>query len=351
MDIFNHPIVLLWGLFGLIAAVLAYLASEARRAKLMAALGDIGTLSRLFPAMAAQRRRLKAWLLFAALALIFIALAGPQWGLETDNGDNSASAGHLVIALDTSLSMNARDIQPSRIESAKLMLKLLIEQLGGYRMGIVAFAGKAYVECPLTTDADALKYFLSSVSVDMLPERGTSLESAVTTSAGMLSRYPGHKAVVLLTDGEDHEGKLKEAEKSAADAGVAIIAVGIGKPEGELIPVGDSGTDYKKDKEGHPVVSKLGEKTLVEMAAATGGAYIRYSDAETASSQIATQLKKLEKLRWQSKSRAHYRNHYRIPLILALLALVLELLIPEGELSFSEICRIGDFKKSAGSKS
>ncbi len=342
MDIFNQPLVLLWGLLGLLAAAAAYFFSEARRNSLLAALGNIQTLSRLFPPLAASRRKTKAWLLFAALALVFIALAGPQWGLETNSADADTGAGHLVIAVDTSLSMQARDIKPSRIESAKLMLKLLIEQLGGYRIGLVAFAGQAYVECPLTTDEDALKYFLSSVDVNMLPEQGTSLSSAVETATGMLSRYPGHKALVLLTDGEDHEGKLKEAVKAAADSGVSIIAVGIGKPEGELIPMEEPGAtaEYKKDKDGHPVVSKLGEKTLVDMASATSGAYIRYSDAETAASQISSQLKKLEKLRWQNKNHAHYRNHYRIPLMLALLLLLLELLIPEGNLSLRDVCRL-----------
>ncbi|MDD2772826.1 MAG: VWA domain-containing protein [Elusimicrobiales bacterium] len=346
MELFSHPLTVAWGLLGVAAAVAAHLFSRARRAALLAALGRTQTLARLIPGEAAARRALKAWLFISALAAAFIALAGPQWGVEFSQ--SAAGAGQLVVAVDTSWSMLARDVKPSRMENAKLMLKLLIDQTGGYRMGIIAFSGQAYVQCPLTTDPDALKYFLSSVRAGMLPQPGTSLASAVSLADSMLGRYPGKKALILLTDGEDLSGGLKDSVKKAAEAGVAIIAVGIGKPEGEPIPAdgGAGAAEYRKDREGRTVVSRLGEKTLLDMAAATGGAYIRYNNPDSVAGEISSQLKKLEKSKWQGKSRVRYKNRYQLPLALALLLLLLELLVPEtGEMSLRKIAGFEGFAR------
>jgi len=334
VTLFARPLMLLWGAICAGALIAAYYLCEARRRGLMSALGEPAALARLFPESAAARRALKSWLFIAAAALIFLALAGPQWGTETAQSD-TGGAGQVVIAVDTSLSMLARDIKPSRMENAKLMLKLFIEQFSGYRMGLVAFSGQAYVQCPLTTDADALKYFLASVHPGMLPEPGTTLAGAVDMGTYMLARYPGRKALVLLTDGEDHAGSLNAAVKRAADSGVTILAVGIGSPEGDIIPA--QGQDFMKDRSGRTVVSKLGEKALIDMAAATGGAYIRYTSPETAANAIASQLRKLEKSRWQGKDATRYKNRYQWPLALALLLLLIESVVPEGTLSLRRI--------------
>jgi Ca-activated chloride channel family protein len=339
--------VLIWGLLGIAAAVGAYLFSETRRAALLSALGSASTLARLIPPGAASRRALKAWLFISALSLAFIALSGPQWGVELSESE-AAGAGQLVVAVDTSFSMLARDVKPDRMENARQMLKLRVDQSGGYRMGLIAFSGQAYIQCPMTTDADALKYFLSGVRAGMLPQPGTSLSAAVTLADSMLGKYPGRKALVLLTDGEDLSGGLKEAVKQAAESGVIIIAVGIGKPEGEPVPAGDAPgqTQYRKDREGRTVVSRLGEKTLLDMAAATSGAYIRYNNPDAVAGEISSQLKKLEKSKWQGKNRARYKNRYQLPLILAVLLLLLELLVPETDVPLRAITGFGRAKPS-----
>ncbi len=270
---------------------------------------------------------------FLAEFFLFAALAGPQWGTEIIEAQGAFA--QTVIAVDVSASMRARDLRPDRLENAKNMLRMLVSNLKEERIGIIAFTSQAYVQCPITTDEDALQYFISALQPDMLPVNGTSLAAPVSLAARMLAKYPGQKALILLTDGEDHSPKdLETAKQTAAKYGVRIIAIGLGTKEGTLIPAKTDAagniTEYKKDKQGNTVVSKLDEKTLAELAQASGGVYISYTSPAQVAARVEESLRGLDKTLSSAVKHAAYKNRYQIPLTLAMLCLTAYLLWPRG---------------------
>ena len=274
---------------------------------------------------------LKTALFLGAVCFAFAALARPQWGLEIVKAEGEFA--QTVIAVDVSASMRARDVHPDRLDSAKNMLRMLITHLHNERIGLIAFTSQAYIQCPITTDEDALKYFISSLQPDMLPVAGTSLAAPVKLAAHMLSKYPGKKALIILTDGEDHEPKeLKEAQDIAQKEGIRIIAIGIGTAQGELIPqrtdVSGRVLEYKKDREGKTVVSKLDQQSLASLAQATQGVYIQYTTPSQVAAKVEESVKDLDRSRSVSSSRARYKNRYQIPLALSILCLTLALALP-----------------------
>lgn len=274
---------------------------------------------------------LKTVLFLSGVFFVFAALARPQWGLEIVKAEGNFA--QTVIAVDVSASMRARDVRPDRLNSAKNMLRMLVSHLQNERIGLIAFTSQAFIQCPITTDEDALKYFISALQPDMLPSAGTSLAAPVKLAAHMLAKYPGKKALILLTDGEDHEpGELKEAQTAAQQEGIRVIAIGIGTPEGELIPqrtdVSGKVLEYKKDREGKTVVTKLDEKSLAELAAATQGMYIKYTTPAQVAAKVEEAVRDLDRSRAAASSRAGYKNRYQIPLSLAVFCFGLWLLLP-----------------------
>ena len=275
--------------------------------------------------------KLKITLFLLGLFFLFAALARPQWGLEIVKAEGSFA--QAVIAMDVSASMRARDVSPDRLDSAKNMLRMLITHLKNERIGLIAFTSQAYIQCPITTDEDALKYFISSLQPNMFPTAGTSLAAPVKLAAHMLAKYPGQKALILLTDGEDHEPQeLKEAQTAAQKEGIRIIAIGIGTPQGELIPartdVSGKVLEYKKDREGKIVVTKLDEKSLAELAAATQGAYIKYTTPAQVAQKVEELMRGLDRSRSTASARSGYKNRFQIPLFLAIVCLGAWLLLP-----------------------
>lgn len=272
-------------------------------------------------------------LFFLMLFFLFLALAGPQWGTEVIEAQGSFS--QTVIAVDVSASMRAQDLKPDRLDNAKKMLEMLVSNLKEERIGIIAFTSQAYIQCPITTDQDALRYFINSLKPDMLPVPGTSLAAPVSLAARMLAKYPGQKALILLTDGEDHSPEeLKTAQETAQKNGIRIIAIGIGTKEGTLIPARTNANgkilEYKKDREGKTVVSKLDEKILLELAQATGGAYISYTTPAQVAAKVEESVKGLDRSLMRVSSRATYKNRYAYALVLAMLCLTGYLLWPRG---------------------
>jgi Ca-activated chloride channel family protein len=320
---FGAPLWLAAAVPGLAAAWALLAWADARRRGVARALGNERTLARVTED-AALRRRWSTGLRLAALALLFLALAGPRWGVDLI--ETRGSARQVVVAVDTSLSMRATDVHPSRLDRAKSSLSLLLDQLKGDRVGVVAFAGDAQVICPLTADVDAAKEILSSLEVGAVPVPGTAIGTAIRVSAAMIGRYPGAKTVVLLTDGEDHGSDPVAAAREAAANGVRLYAIGIGTPEGEPIPL--EGGGYKKDKHGTTVVSRLGEKALSDAAAATGGAYYRTSPGEDEISDIVAKVKAGDPARGLTGTTTRWRNRYAWPLSLAFLLILLEMALP-----------------------
>ncbi len=332
MELFADPMFLLYFLpAALFVGLAAWLGAKLKR-RLTAALFGPKAYAKLTAGLRPVTWRRGALFLLAVFFL-FLALAGPQWGTEVIEAQGTFA--QTVIAVDVSASMRARDLKPDRLDNAKSMLRMLVSNLKDERVGIIAFTSQAYVQCPITTDEDALTYFINSLKPDMLPVPGTSLAAPVSLAARMLSKYPGYKALILLTDGEDHSpDELKAAQETALKNGIRIIAIGIGTKEGTLIPARTDASgkilEYKKDKEGKTVVSKLDEKTLLELAQATGGAYIAYTTPAQVAAKVEAAVRGLDRTASRTASRAIYKNRYAFPLTLAMLCLAGYLLWPRG---------------------
>ena len=332
MELFAKPILLLYLIPALLAAGLAAWLGLKLKNRLIHTLFGPQAYAKLTAGLR-PATRWRGVLLFLALFFLFVALAGPQWGTEVIEAQGTFA--QAVIAVDVSASMRAQDLKPDRLDNAKNMLRMLVSNLKDERIGVLAFTSQAYIQCPITTDADALTYFISSLQPDMLPVPGTSLAAPVQLAARMLSKYPGQKALILLPDGEDHSpDELKAAQETALKNGIRIIAIGIGTKEGTLIPsrTDSSGRvlEYKKDKEGKTVVSKLDENTLLELAKATGGVYIPYTTPAQVAAKVEAAVKGLDRSVSRTAARAAYKNRYAFPLIAAMLCLAGYLLWPRG---------------------
>lgn len=324
----------LWLLAALPALAAAWALSawaERRRGAVTRALGRRETVLRCADDASAPRA-LSAKLRLGALLCLFLALAGPRWGVELV--ETRSDARQVVVAVDVSLSMQAQDVKPSRLERAKNSLSLLLDQLKGERVGVVAFAGEAQVVCPVTSDIDAAKQLLSALEPGAIAVPGTAVGSAIRLGASMVGRYPGMKAVVLLTDGEDHGTDPVAAAKEAAASGVRVFAVGVGTPEGEPIPVGGPG-EYKKDAKGATVVTRLGEAALAQAAEASGGAYYRSSPGEEEIADIVARVAQGAGAKGLAGTAGRWKDRSVFPLAAAFLLLLAELLAPRVTVSLA----------------
>ncbi len=234
-----------------------------------------GLLGRLAPGRSLRRRVMKRILLLLALGVAVVALARPKWGSELVMTEREGI--DIVMVLDTSLSMLAEDIRPNRLERAKQEIKGLLEKLRGDRVGIVPFAGSAFVLCPLTLDYGSAAMFLDAVGAGMIPKPGTNVEAAIDKAVEIFDpREKKHKVIILVTDGEEQVGDPARAAERAKEEGVVVHAIGIGSREGEPIPVRDARGDlegFKKDEKGEIVLSRLNDAVLQQTAYLTGGSY------------------------------------------------------------------------------
>ena len=276
-------------------------------------------LERVFPYR--RWRRIRFWTGFfrlASLRFMAWALTGPKFGAEMKTV--SARGSTVFILFDGSASMSAEDLKPNRLERSKILLSGLLEKMEGDRVGIIVFAGEPFVFCPLTSDLTAARQFLRSVAPDMVPVPGTRIGSAVRLA---LSKMPekGSRAIILLTDGEDHKSDPLGAAEEAQRLGVKIFTVGIGNAQGEPIPIKDDAgriTGYKKDAQGKIILSKLDEATLIEMARETDGAYARAEAPDAALDLISGKLSEMEKNPLAQK-KSGLKDRYQWALSLALL--------------------------------
>jgi Ca-activated chloride channel family protein len=273
-----HAIHYIWLL---LALILFLFWSAKKRIQAMEGFADRELLNDLTYSVNEKGHRLKTILIAASLFFIMMALVRPQLGFEWQ--DVKRSGLDILIAIDTSKSMLAEDVKPNRLERSKLAVKDLIKKLRGDRIGLIAFAGSAFTQCPLTVDYNGFMLSLDALDVNIIPKGGTSITSAVQSALdsfrGGASKY---KVLVIITDGEDHKGSTLEMAQKAKDAGIKVFTIGIGTKEGELIPIIDvSGNrSYLKDRSGNVVKTRLDESTLQEIALNTGGSYVKATNTE-----------------------------------------------------------------------
>lgn len=283
------------------------------------------------PSLSTARRIFKMILLVIAVSLVLIALARPQWGYEWQ--EIKRSGVDILVAMDVSKSMLARDVLPNRLERSKYAVKDLVKKLSGDRIGLIAFAGTAFLQCPLTIDYNGFLLALDDLSTSTIPRGGTSIaaaiEEAVKTLKGPEKKY---KALIIITDGEELEGDAAERLKEAQKTGIKIYAVGVGTSEGELIPVIDERQEraYLADKQGNTVKTRLDEELLKKITIPTGGSYVRATGVDFGLTLLYDKgISTMEKRDIESAMKKHYEERFQIFLALALILLFLEPLLSE----------------------
>ncbi len=297
------------------------------RDRALATFVEAALLPTVVPDLDRRRRRVRAVLLTVAIGAVAVALGGPMWGFHWEEVRREGI--DLVVALDTSKSMLTTDVAPNRLARAKLAVQDLLAELKGDRVGLVAFAGSAFVQCPLTLDRNAFRESLDAVEVGLIPRGGTNLTAAIDASLEAFEGHQGsHQALVLITDGEDHEGKIEDAVKHASDRGVKVFTVGIGTTEGDLIPT--EGGTFLKDRKGQVVKSRLDEETLKKLALDTGGVYLHAAGTDLGLAALyRDHVATMEKRELASTLERRYEHRFQFPLAGALALLVVEAVLGE----------------------
>jgi Ca-activated chloride channel homolog len=312
--------------------VLAWFLRRVRR-RAMDRFASPGMMARLAPQASSLKRTLKFLLLLLALVLMIAGLADLQIGTRLEEVKQEGV--DIFIAMDLSLSMKAEDIKPNRLEKAKLEIRNLIGRLGGDRIGLVVFAGEAYTQFPLTTDYSAANLFLDVLDVDAVALPGTAIGSAIERALESFDfKEQTTKVIVVITDGENNEGDAIGAAEEAAGKGVLIYTIGMGSPAGAPIPLyGSSGqqTDFKRDRMGAVVLSKLDETTLEKIAAIGNGKYFLGTTSQDELDAIYKDVSALQKKEFGVKQFTDYEDRFQWFLAPALLLLLAEFLLSENK--------------------
>lgn len=317
-----------------------------RRRAFMRFLGDEKEIRKITSSVSLIKRFWKNFLLTVILVFLILAIARPQMGVEKIRIKRKGV--DIFVLLDTSISMGAQDIKPDRLTRAKMWIGTLIDNLTTDRIGIIAFAGKPFLQCPLTMDYSACRMLLDILNVGTIPVQGTNIAGALDLAVKSFPEKRGFfKVIILVTDGEDHEGNVTEAAEAAAKEGIKIISVGIGSETGEPIPIkGKNGliSGYKKDREGKLVMSKLDRTTLKSIAQKTGGTFFNVTPGNFEMNRLIGILNKMEKEEFGEEWLERYEDRYEYPLILVILMLCLELSLTD------RVFRSKRRKRAVGSK-
>jgi Ca-activated chloride channel family protein len=314
---------------GLLVGTLALVSALRRRSRVRALLNE-RLVDKLAPGTSRWRPAVQGGFYGLGLLLFGVALAQPQCGTKSELTKRRGI--DVVVALDVSKSMLARDVQPSRLERAKLELTTLLDELKGDRVGLVAFAGDAFIQSPLTSDYSAVKLFLRAVEPHQMPQGGSNIGDALLLSKQLLEnadRGAKEKVVVLLSDGEDLVGEVDEAVTALKGAGVQVLAVGVGSEQGEPIPVYNRNgefVDFKKDSSGETVITRLDRGGLTSIAERTGGAFY-YQPRGVAMSQVLERIEAMQKSELESRVTVRYDERFQTFALPGLALLVLGMLM------------------------
>lgn len=316
--------------------ILVYIYMQKNLNKLLEKFADTKLHNILFPSKSKIKSHLKFGIYTFSLMLILISLARPQIGTKIEEVKQIGI--DVYILLDVSKSMLAEDIKPSRLEKAKYEISKLIQRLKGDRIGLIVFAGQAYVQIPLTSDYSAANLFLNAVDVNSVPQPGTAIGPAIDLALKSFKYDDGtKKAIVIITDGEDHQGDIDAAIEDAVSKGVVIYAIGFGSPAGVPIPIyNESGIQvgYKKDNQGNIVLTKLNEEILKTITSKANGKYYRGTNTEDELEAIYNDLAKIEQSEYGSKRITDYEDRFYYFLLPAILLLIAEFIISSNKSSW-----------------
>ncbi len=302
-----------------------YIYAIIRKKKAIKKMGNPELISMLMPDVSPKRQHLKFWLLFGAIAVVIFVIAGPQFGSKLETVKRNGV--EIMVCLDVSNSMLAEDVTPNRLEKAKQMLAKLTDGFTNDKIGLIVFAGEAYTQLPITSDYISAKMFLSSINPSMVTSQGTAIGTAINLAVRSFTpSETSDKAIILITDGENHEDDAVGAAKKAAEKGIHVNIVGIGLPKGAPIPLGGS-NDFMKDKEGNVVVTKLNEQMCQEIASAGDGMYVRADNTNSALRALEKEIEKMNKSELDSKVYSEYNEQFQTLAWIALFLLLIEFFV------------------------
>lgn len=318
-------------------AAIIFLAFKRYRRNTLRKIGNPELVEQLIPQHSKLRENWKFYLFFIAVVFIVIGIAGPQIGSKLVTVKRKGI--ELIIALDVSKSMLSEDIKPNRLERAKRAIEKLVDKLQSDKIGLVIFAGDAFTQLPITTDYVSAKMFLNTITPGSVPVPGTNITKAIEHSINSFTPDSTvTKSIILITDGEDHEESAVDAANEAAEKSIRIYTIGMGSQEGVPIPITNhfGQKNFKTDKDGNIIISKLNEKLLQEIAATAKGSYFRTNSATTGLSNIITELDKLDKKEIESQVYADYQNHFQLFVVLGLILLVIDCFIHGRKSKYSD---------------
>lgn len=284
--------------------------------------GDPRLLKQLMPGISKWRPEVKFWILQTALALMVVMLARPQMGTKISHDKRTGI--EAIITMDISNSMRAEDVEPSRLDRSKMMVENLVDHFTDDKIGLIVFAGDAFVQLPITSDYVSAKMFLSDIDPSMMATQGTDIAGAIRLASHSFTQTEGvGKAIIVITDGEDHEGGALEAAQEAKKKGMRVYVLGVGSPQGSPIPIPGT-SDYMKDKQGNTVMSRLNEDMCRQVAQTGGGAYIHVDNNSNAQQQLDNELAKLSKKEMQNTFYSDYDEQFQAFGVIVILLLVIE---------------------------
>ena len=315
----------LWLLASVPAFAFAYWLYTRHKRRQLEEFGDKELVEQLMPNASRVRPAVKFSILMVALTLLIIAAARPQFG-QSERTEKRQGI-EAIVALDISNSMLAEDVAPNRLDRAKQMLSKLMDNMVNDKVGLVVFAGDAFVQLPITCDYVSAKMFLNSIKPELIKTQGTAIGAALSTSIRCFGEQSdASRAIILITDGENHEDDAVAVAKRAKEEGIQVLVVGIGKPEGSPIPVAGT-NNFMKDRQGNVVVSRLNEDMCREIAQAGGGIYVRCDNSNTATKAIQKELDKLATQEIETTTYTDYNEQFQSFALIALLLLVIDFFI------------------------
>lgn len=289
--------------------------------------GNPEILKQLTPLLSTTRPWIKFSTVMFVLALLIVSLARPQFGSKLKEVKREGI--ELLIALDVSKSMLANDIKPNRLERSKQAINSLVGKMSDDKIGLIIFAGDAYIQLPITADYTSAKMFLSNISPDIVSRQGTAIGKAI--ELGMSSFTPSEessKVIIVISDGENHEGDAITAAKAAAEKGIMVYTVGMGSPQGSLIPA-KSGQGFLKDRDGNPVTSRMNPEMLRDIAKAGGGEFYSAANGNVGLAKLYSDLNKLQKAEIETQVYSEYDDQYSYFIALAIFLLIIEIFVLE----------------------